>query len=106
MSKIYDIIRMYVLIIIIIAIAAIASAQETRQLAVGKPQAIADLKSTSGAALVNAKWFVQPARIQNKEFRLPGPQQGGGDALRLYPTGAAITTHLLYPQIDVSNFEN
>ena len=78
--------------ILAIAIAAIASAQETRQLAVNKPQAIADLKTNEGAALVNAKWFVQSAHVQTKDFRLPGPQPGGGDALPLYPTGAAIQT--------------
>src|SRR5512138_198158 len=105
MSRIYVIIKIYVLIIVAIAIAAIASAQETRQLAVDKPQAIADLKTNDGAALVNAKWFVQPAHVQDKDFRLPGPQQGGGDALHLYPTGAMIKTHSLHPQIGSDDFE-
>ncbi len=93
MSRIYNIIKVYVLMIVAIAIAVAASAQETRQLAVDKPQAIADLKTNEGAALVNAKWYVQPAHVQDKDFHLPGPQQGGGDALRLYPTGSAIKTH-------------
>ena len=91
--------------ILAIAIAAIASAQETRQLAVNKPQAIADLKTNAGAALVNAKWFIQSAHVQNKDFRLPGPQSGGGDALPLYPTGAAIKSHTLHPQIGADDFE-
>ena len=105
MSKIYDIVNAYILMILAIAIAAIASAQETRQLAVNKPQAIADLKTNEGAALVNAKWFIQSAHVQNKDFRLPGPQSGGGDALPLYPTGAAIKTHTLHPQIGADDFE-
>ena len=78
--------------------------QETRQLAVDKPQAIADLKTISGAALVSAKWFVQPAHIHDKDFRLPGPQTGGGDALPLYPTGASIKTQILHPQVSDADF--
>jgi gluconolactonase len=81
-------------------------AQETRQLAVDKPLAIADLKTSAGAALVNAKWFVQPAHVLDKDFNLPGLQKGGGDALPIYPTGAAVKTHTLHPQITEANFEN
>lgn len=106
MSKIYDLIKIYVLIIAGIVIALAASAQETRQLAANKPQAIADLKTNEGAALVNAKWFTQPAHVQDKDFNLPGPQKGGGDALPLYPTGASIKTHTLHPQVDAGDFEN
>ena len=105
MSRIYDVLKIYVLIIAAIVIAIATTAQETRQLAVNKPQAIADLKIKEGAALVNAKWFLQPAHVQDKDFRLPGPQQGGGDALSLYPTGAIIKTHTLHPQIGSSDFE-
>jgi gluconolactonase len=104
MSRIYNILKLYVLIVVAIAIAIATSAQETRQLAVDKPLAIADLKTTQGAALVNAKWFAQTGRVQNKDFRLPGPQQGG-DALHLYPTGNAIKTNTLHPQIGASDFE-
>ncbi|HET6225799.1 MAG TPA: SMP-30/gluconolactonase/LRE family protein [Bacteroidia bacterium] len=105
MSRIYNILKVYVLIVVAIAIAIATSAQETRQLAVDKPQAIADLKIKEGAALVNAKWFAQAAHVQNKDFRLPGPQQGGGDALHLYPTGNAIKTNTLHPQIGTNDFE-
>ena len=106
MSRIYDLIKIYVLMIIAIVIAVVASAQETRQLAVNKPQAIADLKTKEGVVLVNAKWYAQPAHVEDKEFRLPGPQQGGGDALPLYPTGAPVKTHSLRPQISDDDFEN
>jgi gluconolactonase len=86
-------------------VAAAAFSQEVRQLAVDKPQAIADLRTTEGASLVNAKWYVQPAHIQDQRFYLPGPQKGGGDALPLYPTGAAIQTQILHPQIGSEDFE-
>ena len=49
------------------------TAQEIRQLAVDKPTAIADLKTIEGAALVDARWFVQPAQIQETSFKSPGP---------------------------------
>lgn len=106
MSRIYVIVKIYVLLFIATVVALFASAQETRQLAVEKPQAIADLKTNDGAALVNAKWFVQRAHVQDKDFRLPGPQQGGGDAMPLYPTGAAVQTHTLHPQIGAADFES
>ena len=58
------------------------SAQETRQLSVAKPQAIADLKTEAGAALVGAKWFVQPAHIVEANFKLPGAS--ASDLMLLY----------------------
>ncbi len=78
-------------------------AQETRQLAVDKPQSIADLKTTEGAALVNAKWYVQPAHIEDADFKSPGA--GAMDPLKLYPTGMKIKTHTLHPQINAADFD-
>jgi gluconolactonase len=106
MIRIISIVKVYLLLLVAILAAVIAFAQETRQLSVDKPQAIADLKTTEGAALVNAKWFVQPAHIHDKDFNLPGPQKGGGDALLLYPTGAMIKTHTLHPQISDADFND
>lgn len=106
MSKIYDLLKIYALLLIMVLLAVAVSAQETRQLSVNKPQAIADLKSKEGALLVNAKWYVQEAHVQDKNFFLPGPQKGGGDALLLYPTGAAIKTNTLHPQIGAEDFES
>ena len=105
MSKIYVLLKIYIFIAALLVSAIAIFAQETRQLTVDKPQAIADLKTTEGAALVNAKWFVQPAHIVDKNFNSPGPQRGGGDALPLYPTGAVIKTHSLHPQIGTEDFE-
>lgn len=78
-------------------------AQETRQLSVNKPQAIADLKTEAGAALVAASWYVQPGHIREAAFNLPGP--GKSDPLLLYPTGSPVNTHTVHPQIGSDDFE-
>lgn len=103
MSKLYHFLKIYVLILLAMLIVLAALGQETRQLAVNKPQAIADLRSQEGAQLVNAKWYVQNAKIVEAAFKAPGP--GMSDALLLYPTGAALKTHQLYPQIHAHDFE-
>lgn len=105
MSRIYFFLKIYALILALILLTVVVFSQETRQLSVDKPQAIADLRTNDGAGLLNAKWFVQPAHIQDKEFYLPGPQKGGGDALPLYPTGKAIQTQSLHPQVGAADFE-
>jgi gluconolactonase len=103
MSKLYTLLKFYVLLILLLAVSIAVFAQETRQLAVDKPQAIADLKTTEGAALVSARWFVQNGDIVNVDFKTPGPY--ATDALALYPTGNAIRTHLLRPQIGSRDFD-
>lgn len=104
MGRIYNFLKLYLLLAALLA-AIIAFSQETRQLAVDKPRAIADLRTVEGAALLTATWYVQPAHIENKEFYLPGPQKGGGDAMRLYPTGPAIQTQTLHPQMGAADFD-
>jgi gluconolactonase len=81
----------------------ILQAQETRLLSTGKPGAIADLKTTEGAALVNAEWYVQKAEIQTIDFKLPGAS--ASDMLLLYPTGAPVKTNTIHPQIGSSDFD-
>lgn len=105
MSRLYFFLKIYALIFILLMLAIFAFTQETRLLAVDKPQAIADLRTVEGASLVNAKWYVQPAHILEKEFFLPGPQKGGGDALPLYPTGRSIPSHSLHPQVGAEDFD-
>jgi gluconolactonase len=105
MSRIYFFLKIYALILGLILLAVIAFTQEVRHLAVDKPQAIADLITKEGAATVNAKWYVQPAHIHDKEFYLPGPQRGGGDAMPLYPTGKSVQTQILHPQVGSDDFE-
>jgi len=103
MSKLYTLLKFYILLILLIGASIVVFAQETRQLAVDKPQAVADLKTAEGAALVSAKWFVQNGDIVNADFKAPGPY--AADALALYPTGSAIRSHLLRPQIGSLDFD-
>jgi gluconolactonase len=102
MKKIYIFILLQLLFLLSIIYVSV-DAQETRQLSADKPQAIADLKTTAGAALVNAAWFVQPAHIVEADFKAPGA--GANDPLKLYPTGMPIKTHTLHPQINAADFD-
>jgi gluconolactonase len=104
MIRIYSFIKIYVLLLAAILAAVIAFAQETRQLAVDKPQAIADLKTSDGAALVNAQWYVQNAHITETGFKAAGPGTNG-DVLLLYPTGPSVKTNQLHPQIGAEDFD-
>ena len=101
-SKIIKMKKLFFLSIILLRVLHIA-AQETRFLSVDKPQAIADLRTNEGAALVNAKWFVQPAYITEANFRSPGA--GPTDSMLLYPTGMVIKTHVLHPQVGATDFD-
>lgn len=105
MRRIYHLIAVYLMLITALLVTVIATAQETRQLTVGKPRAIADLKTTAGASLVNARWWVQPAHILHREFQAPGPQKGGGDSRALYPTGMKISSRVLHPQAGDDDFD-
>lgn len=104
MSRLYSFLKIYALILAALLAALAAFSQEVRQLAVDKPQAVADLRSTEGAALVNAKWYVQPAKVINTNFKLPG-HGTNGDLLLLYPTGLAITTNQLSLQSGAAGFD-
>ena len=104
MSRIYTLGKFYILLMALLFASIILFAQETRQLAVDKPQSIADLRTKEGAALVNAKWFVQNAHVVDADFKTPGPGTNG-DKLPLYPTGDAVKTHQLHPQIGAADFD-
>jgi gluconolactonase len=103
MSKLYTLLKFYIVLLLLIAASIAVFAQDTRQLAVDKPQSIADLKSTDGAALVEAQWYVQDAQVVEADFKAPGPY--ATDLLALYPTGPAIKTHQLHPQVGAPDFE-
>ncbi|HLP37236.1 SMP-30/gluconolactonase/LRE family protein [Lacibacter sp.] len=105
MSKIYKVIKIQLILFLLLLIGIAVFSQETRQLALDKPFAVADLKTTDGAALLNTKWFVQPVHIINTTFKQPGPGTNG-DPLKLYPTGAGVQTNHLHPQIGSVDFEN
>jgi len=104
MAKIYNLLKIYLLIFFLLLYSIILLSQETRQLATDKPRAVADLKTTEGASLVNAKWFVQQAHIVDAVCKLP--VASANDALHLYPTGAPVKTHTIHPQISAPDFEN
>jgi gluconolactonase len=104
MSKLYNFLRVYLLILLGLLMGLAIFAQETRHLAVDKPDAVADLRSIEGSALVLGKWYVQNASVVDAEFKSPGPGTNG-DALDLYPTGPAIKTHQLYPQVGSVDFD-
>ena len=103
MTKIYSVLKIYIIIFILLLRSVVVLSQETRQIAVGKPDAIADLKTIAGSALVNAKWYVQPANIENAGFKKPGAS--ATDPMKIYPTGMAIETHTLHPQINAEDFD-
>jgi gluconolactonase len=104
MSRLYSFLKIYALILAALLAALAAFTQETRQLSVDKPQAVADLRTTEGAALMSARWYVQPAKVTNASFNLPG-RGTNGDLLLLYPTGLAISTNQLSPQSGSVNFD-
>ncbi len=96
---------MKICILFILTISSmLVRAQETRQLAVDKPQAVADLRTADGGALLDAKWYVQDARIETASFHAPGPGENG-DPLNLYPTGSKNQTNQLRPQIGDPDFD-
>ena len=90
------------LLLLCLLLSVLSKAQETRQLAVDKPEAIADLRTAEGAALLHAKWFVQPAQLGEADFKAPGSI--ATDAMLLYPTGMKIKSHTIVPQIGDQNF--
>jgi gluconolactonase len=104
MSRLYSFLKIYALIIAMLLTALAVWGQETRQLAVDKPQAIADLRNEEGAALLQAKWYVQPAQVTTTSFKLPG-RGTNGDILLLYPTGVTVTTNQLSPQSGSASFD-
>ena len=107
MVKIYSLLKIYIIVLLVLILSIVSSAlfaQETRQLAVDKPQAIADLKTTEGAAWVSAKWYVQNAQVTDVDFKAPG-KGTNADPLLLYPTGKKIKTNQLHPQIGAADFD-
>ncbi len=81
-----------------------AFAQESVELSVGKADAIVDLKTKEGVALVNGEWRYSDVRIVEKEFKAPGPT--GDDPLLLYPTGRTIKTNDIFPKAGVKSFDD
>lgn len=78
------------------------NAQESVEIAMGKAQAIIDLRTEEGVKMANTTWKFSKAVIVEEEFNAPGPK--GKDKLKLYPTGKKITTNNISPKAGAKDF--
>jgi gluconolactonase len=62
------------------------------------PDAVVDLRTSDGAALLQAGWRYTEARVIDVEHRAPRPDNK--------PTGAIVKTHDIHPRINTPDFEN
>jgi gluconolactonase len=92
-----------ILIILVFSLAGL-NAQEQRELAIGQPNAIVDLRTKEGTALVKSGWRYSDAHIQTVDFQKPGP--GKADPLPLYPTGGKLKTHDIHPKAGAANYDD
>jgi gluconolactonase len=76
----------------------LASAQATVDLPTLNPQAVVDLRTPEGAALVSASWRYSDVRIINVAHREPGPD--------LRPTGASNRTNDITPHAGAADFDD
>lgn len=90
--------------IIFLIISINAFGQESRELAIGQPNAIVDLRTNEGTKLVKATWKYSDAKLVNADFNAPGPDKN--DPLALYPTGKKIATKDLSPKAGAANFDD
>jgi gluconolactonase len=75
-----------------------AYGQEARELSVGKPDAVIDLKTTEGVALVKAQWKYSDAKIAEVDFNAPGAD--------LKPSGPPIKTNDIFPKAGAADFDD
>src|SRR5262245_21892485 len=80
------------------ASAAVASAQVTTDAPAGRPAAIVDLMTESGAGLVQATWRYADVKIVEAEHRGPGPD--------LRPSGAPNRTLDISPHAGAADFDD
>jgi gluconolactonase len=80
------------------AITASAHAQVTADAPGIRPEAIVDLASDEGAALVRGQWRYSDARIVDVEHRAPGPE--------LRPSGAPNRTNDIEPKAGAAAFDD
>ncbi|MCI0751504.1 MAG: SMP-30/gluconolactonase/LRE family protein [Flammeovirgaceae bacterium] len=79
-------------------------AQESVELAMGQANAVVNLRTKEGVALVKGEWRYSDAQIIDKDFKAPGPS--ADDKLALYPTGRTIKTHDIAPKAGAKNFDD
>jgi gluconolactonase len=81
-----------------LTISAMASAQVTQDVPAGRPDAIVDLATRDGAALVNGTWRFHEATIVSADNRAPGHD--------LRPSGAPVRTFDIVPQAGARDFDD
>ena len=82
-----------------------ASAQVTGDVPIGRPDAVVDLSTPEGAALVSATWRYADAQVVAVDHRAPGPDlKASGDPVRTHDiephAGAADFSDADWPKID------
>ncbi len=82
----------------------LVKAQESVELAIGKPDAIVDLRTSAGTAALKAEWRFMNADIVTQEFKSPGPS--ADDPHQIYPTGRAIGTYAISPKAGPKDFDD
>ncbi len=92
------------LLIVLIISSLWMQGQERRELAIGQPDAIVDLRSHQGIQLVKSAWKYSNAKIVSATFNAPGPSKE--DPLLLYPTGKQIPTQDLSPKAGSVDFDD
>ncbi len=79
-------------------------AQESVELSLDKPDAIVDLRTRDGVAIIKGEWKYRDADVIERDFKLPGPS--GDDKQPLYPTGKPNKTHDIFPKAGLKDFDD
>jgi gluconolactonase len=64
----------------------------------GRPDAVIDLRTTAGVALVRGEWRYSDAQIVQADFNAPGAD--------LRPSGAPVRTHDVFPRAGAADFDD
>lgn len=91
-------------LLFLLVLTSIGLAQEHRELAIGQPDAVVDLRTDEGIQLLHSAWKYSDAQIVETDFQAPGP--GKSDPLALYPTGNKIKSHTLIPKAGPADFDD
>ena len=87
--------RIFAAVVATISMAVAVGAQEVP---VGKPDAVVDLSTEKGAAVVNGTWRYSDTRIIETAFRSAGPEG--------QPTGQPVTTYDYEPKAGVADYDD
>jgi gluconolactonase len=83
---------------VLLAVTPISAQHAVRRPIDGRPDAVVDLRTAQGAALVSATWRSSDASIVDSDFNAPGPD--------LKPSGGRITTRDLSPRAGAAGFDD